>query len=210
MYGFRNALRVMVVFSVFWLSGVNGAQAELVEIDFEAVDLQGGGEIPNPYVLGNYDGYYFGNLGVYDRSIAEQDLGYSGYSNGATSGEQAAYQLWSMPSYITRSTDRFDLFGGFFTAGWREDVQLRVRGFRNYDNIAVYDEVFTIGTEALYLELDVLDVYAVTFETYGGVSAGFEYDGTNFIVDDLELFSIPAPAGAFLITGGFFLRRRRA
>ena len=54
------------------------------------------------------------------------------------------------------------------------------------------------------------DVYAVSFETFGGVYAGFIYDGTNFIMDDLELFTIPAPAGALLITGGLWLRRRRA
>ena len=189
---------------------VGTASAEI--FDFEDVDLQGAASLPNPYVIGDLGPFYFANFGCFDDVLLEENLGYSGYSNGAVSGRQAAYQVYAAPSSIVhRNLELFDLDSAFFTAGWREGVQLRVRAFLGLDNEQVYDETFTIGIEPTLIELGISAVTSVTFETSGGTPAGFALDGTNFIMDDVDLTVVPAPPIlATMLVAGLGVRRRRA
>ena len=197
----------LLAVSSLYPSGTSSAEV----VDFENVDLQGEASLPNPYVIGDLGAFYFANLGCYDDVLIEEDLGFSGYSNGAVSGRQAAYQVYAAPSSIVqRNLELFDLDSASFTAGWREGVQLRVRAFRGFDNEQVYDETFTIGIEPTLLELDISAVSSVTFETFGGTSAGFALDGTNFIMDDVDLTVVPAPSIlATILVAGLGVRRRR-
>lgn len=187
------------------------ASAEIIE--FEDVDLGGEASLPNPYVIGEHRDFYFANFGCYDDVLIEEAFGFSGYSNGAVSGLQAAYQVYAQPSSIVHSdgyTTLFDLESASFTAAWREGVQLRVRGFLGAGNEEVYDQTFTIGIEPTFIELGISAVSAVTFETFGGSDAGFALDGTNFIMDDVDLTVVPTPpVFATLLLAGIGVRRRR-
>ena len=190
-----------------------GAAAEIV--DFEDIDLQGELSLPAPYVIGDHaDFFYFANFGCYDSILADEILGFSGYTNGATSGIQAAYSVYAAPSSIVLSNPSagvsFDLAGGNFTAAWREGLQVRVRAFVGFDNEEIYDQTFTINSDASYLDLGIAGASMVTFETYGGTSAGFIGDGSNFIMDDIDLTVVPAPSViTTVLLAGVFRRRRR-
>ena len=187
------------------------ASAEIV--DFEDVDLGGGSSLPNPYVIGAHGDFYFANLGCYDDVLIEEAIGFSGYSNGAVSGLQAAYQIYGQPSSIVHQDGHlvlFDIESAYFTAAWREGLQLRVRGFVGAGNEEVYDETFTIGIESTFIDFGISGVSSVTFETFGGTNAGFSFDGANFIMDDVDLTVVPTPpVFATLLLAGIGVRRRR-
>ena len=194
------------------LSLNSGAVAEIV--DFEDIDLQGEVSLPAPYVIGDHaDYFYFANFGCFDSILADEALGYSGYTNGATSGNQAAYSVFAAPSSIVLSNysagDRFDLAGGFFTSAWREGLQVRIRAFIGFDNEEIYDQTFTVNSDASYLDLGITGASMVTFETYGGTFAGFSNDGSNFIMDDIDLTVVPAPSVITTVVLAGLLRRRR-
>ena len=199
------------VVSSIGLSLTSGAGAEIV--DFEDVDLGGEASLPEPFVIGTQGDFYFANFGCYDGPLVEDIFGFSGYSNGVVSGTQAAYQVYAAPSTIVASdgfATLFDLSSANFTAAWREGVQLRVRAFIGPANEEVYDEIFTIGIESTFIELGISAVSSVSFETYGGEYSGYALDGTNFILDDVDLAIVPAPPViATFLLGGFGRRRRR-
>ena len=110
----------------------------------------------------------------------------------------------------TNAGNAFDLVGGFFTAAWSEGLQLRVRAFVGSDNQQIYEETFTIGSDASFLDLGIEGATMVTFESYGGVDAGFNGSGSNFIMDDIDLNVVPAPSViATVLLAGLVGRRRR-
>ena len=100
--------------------------------------------------------------------------------------------------------------GGYFTAAWRDDLQIRVRAFEGDDNTEIYNEVFTLNTlEAIYLDLGIAGARMVTFETWGGTDAGYNGAGTHFAMDNIDVTLVPAPAAMLLLGFGACTRRSR-
>ena len=185
------------------VGATSAANAEL--IDFDDIDL-GGEDAVLP--IGNYVDLYFANFGCYTDELYNQ----GGYGNGVVSGTQAAYQAYAAPASVIATSSAewsLDFYGGSFTAGWRDDLQIRVRAFVGTDNEEIYNEVFQISTNGpSFLEFNIEGARMVTFESYGGTYAGFGVDGTNFIMDDLYM-TIPAPAGMLLLGLGAIGGRSR-
>lgn len=185
------------------VGATSAANAEL--IDFDDIDLGGGATV---LPIGNYVDLYFANFGCYTDELYNE----GGYGNGVVSGTQAAYQAGGAPASVIATSSAessLDFYSGFFTAGWRDDLDIRVRAFVGTDNEEIYNEVFQISTDGpTFLEFNIEGARMVTFESYGGTYAGFGVDGTNFIMDDLNV-TIPAPAGMLLLGLGVFGGRSR-
>ena len=200
MFGFVTRAAAVAVCVV---GATSAANAEM--IDFDDIDLGGGATV---LPIGNYVDLYFANFGCYTDELYNE----GGYGNGVVSGTQAAYQAGGAPASVIATSSAessLDFYSGFFTAGWRDDLDIRVRAFVGTDNEEIYNEVFQISTDGpTFLEFNIEGARMVTFESYGGTYAGFGVDGTNFIMDDLNV-TIPAPAGMLLLGLGAFGGRSR-
>ena len=200
MFGFVTRAAAVAVCVV---GATSAANAEI--IDFDDIELGSEGWV---LPIGNYVDLYFANFGAYTDEIHNN----GGYGNGVVSGTQAAYQAGGAPASVIATSSAessLDFYSGFFTAGWRDDLDIRVRAFVGTDNEEIYNEVFQISTDGpTFLEFNIEGARMVTFESYGGTYAGFGTDGTNFIMDDLNV-TIPAPAGMLLLGLGAFGGRSR-
>ena len=182
----------------------SAANAEVLTFD----DIQLG---PTGYstTIGDYSTVYFANFGCYS-DLAIND---GGFGNGVVSGNQAAFQAYNAPAaVISTSDDALNLLSGEFTAAWRNGLQLRVSAYAGEgDNeTMIYQGQFTLDTTGpMMLEFGITGARYISFETFGGSSGGFGGDGSNFIMDDLDVSYVPAPAGIMLLGLGACVNRRR-
>jgi hypothetical protein len=135
----------------------------------------------------------------------------TGYEHGTISGSWVAFPFYGVPATISRSAG-FNLYDGYFTAAWRDDLSVEAQGFRN--GLMVYDQFWMLDHDApSLLTFNFLDVDSVTFIATGGVNAVLGGDGTNFAMDDLRVAQTPIPAAlplfATALGGLAFAARRR-
>ena len=179
------------------------ANAEI--IDFEDIQI---GESGYVLPIGEYSDLYFANFGAY--STDSFDTG--GYGVGTVSGTQAAYQAYAAPASVIGAASAgwsYDFHSAYFTAAWRNDLDLRVRAFSGPANDEIYNEVFQISTDGpSFIEFNIQGATMVTFESSGGTFADVGGDGSNFIMDDMNV-TIPAPAGMLLVGIGALTGRSR-
>lgn len=195
----RSALVVSCI-----VGATSAANAEI--INFDDIDLEGESF---KYPIESYADLYFINFGCVDSELATEEYGYSGYTVSSVSGVQSAFSGGGISASIYNGSDPFDLHGGYFTAAWRDNLQLRVRAFVGADNQEIYNEVFSLNTmEPMYLELGIQSAWHITFETWGGTDAGWNGIGSQFVMDDLNM-TIPAPAGMLLLGLGAIGGRSR-
>lgn len=183
------------------LIAARGAYADT--LDFESA----------PLALSNYAGYSWENFGTISHT---DSFAYhpSGYQAGATSGSRVAYNAFGNPATIS-SASSFSLTSGFFTAGWRDGLTLRVVG----TGANSFDKTYTLSaftpTEIVF---NWTGLTSVTFSTSGGtfVNAYGGGGGNQFVVDDLNFTSaVPEPATYGMLLGGlgligFAARRKRS
>jgi hypothetical protein len=159
--------------------------------------------------IGDYSSVYFANFGCYSK-IAIND---GGFGNGVVSGSQAAFQAYNAPaSVISTNEDALNLASGEFTAAWRNGLQMRVTAYsgEGQDEMMIYQEEFTLDTSgSIFIEFGISGARYIQFETFGGSSGGFGGDGSNFIMDNLNVSYVPAPAGIMLLGLGACASRRR-
>ena len=180
----------------------SAANAEVLTFD----DIQLG---PTGYStsIGEYSTVYFANFGCYsDLAITD-----GGFGNGVVSGTQAAFQAYNAPaSVISTNEDVLNLASGEFTAAWRNGLQIQVSAYAGEDSVLIYQEQFTLETSgSIFLEFGISGARYIQFETFGGTPGGFGGDGSNFIMDNLNVSSVPAPAGVMLLGLGACASRRR-
>jgi hypothetical protein len=159
--------------------------------------------------IGDYSTVFFANFGCYSNAAVDE----GGFGNGVVSGTQAAFQAYNAPaSVISTTEDVLNLASGEFTAAWRNGLQLRVSAYAGEgpDEMMIYQEQFTLDTSgSIFLEFGILGARYIQFETFGGSSGGFSGDGSNFIMDNLNVSYVPAPAGVMLLGLGACASRRR-
>lgn len=182
----------------------SAANAEVLTFD----DIQLG---PTGYstTIGDYSTVYFANFGCYS-DLAIND---GGFGNGVVSGTQAAFQAYNAPAaVISTNDDGLLLASGEFTAAWRNGLQLRVSAYSGEagNETLIYQEQFTLDTNGpMMLDFGIFGARYISFETFGGSSGGFGGDGTNFIMDNLDVSYVPSPAGVMLLGLGACASRRR-
>nr|WP_315253189.1 PEP-CTERM sorting domain-containing protein [uncultured Duganella sp.] len=166
-----------------------------------------------PLELSTYEGYRWQNFGTisHNDSAAYHP---SGYQVGATSGTRLAYNAYGDPATLS-SASSFNLVSGFFTAGWRDGLSLRVVG----TGATSFDQTYTLSAFApTEIVFNWTGLTSLTFSTSGGTFLN-TYGGGNgyqFVLDDLRLTSaVPEPETyAMLLAGlgllGFAARRKRS
>lgn len=180
------------------------ANSANADFDFEDIDLQDA-----PYsVTEEYNGLEFQNMSVMNVPtwVSSNSIDGNGYELSVTSGEQVAFNLGG--DDLTISGQQFSLSGGWFTAAWRDELQLRVVGQR--DGVDIYDSTHTLSAfESNWIQLGMYDVDSVTFSSWGGDNVWIGGDGSHFAMDNLAI-QVPAPgAMALLGVAGMAARRRR-
>lgn len=126
----------------------------------------------------------------------------SGYVNGTVSGTNVAYNGFGMLGVI--STSPFDFTGAYLTGAWNNGLNIEVRGYSG--GILRYDQAVVVdSTTPVFFRFDYTGIDMLTFDSFGGINAGYSGSGTHFALDDFtfnELFTIPEPGTALLLGAG--------
>jgi hypothetical protein len=180
------------------------AAASPLTLDFENLVTAAVDYVPN-----GYGGVDWESFEVRDNSRGV--IG-TGYNNGQISGHWVGFNDAGFPAAISKSAG-FDLYDGYFTAAWRDNLTLEVLGFRHGSQ--AYDTVVTLNSSGPTLvTFNYVGVDYVRFVASGGVNVISGGDGTHFAVDNLRLAPAPIPATLPLFAsalGGlaFVARRKR-
>ena len=126
----------------------------------------------------------------------------SGYVNGTVSGTNVAYNGFGMLGVISASP--FDFTGAYLTGAWNNGLSIEVRGYSG--GILRYDQAVVVDSTApVFFRFDYTGIDMLTFDSFGGINAGYRGSGTHFAMDDFtfnETVTIPEPGTALLLGAG--------
>jgi hypothetical protein len=116
----------------------------------------------------------------------------SGYQAGVISRNNVAFNNFANPASISSPTP-FNLFSGWATAAWNDNLTLEVKGYVN--GLLTYDQTYTLSaTTPQFITFNMINVTEVDFSSSGGTSHGYGGGGTHFAIDDLTITTAPAQA----------------
>jgi hypothetical protein len=142
---------------------------------------------------------------------AHEDL-FTGPQDITSSGSYAVYNIFGADVDMSVGAgETFDFIGAYFTALWRNDLQITVTGL--LDGSQVYSQTVTVqATGQVWYQFDYDNIDELTFDSFGGTNAGYGNDGVQFALDDFTFVPEPnsfALVGGGLVVFGLFQRRRR-
>ncbi|MDP3749509.1 MAG: PEPxxWA-CTERM sorting domain-containing protein [Phenylobacterium sp.] len=160
-------------------------------------------DIPHQFQIHvGYNDLWWKNWGVVDPWLnPAQHLENTGYAHGVVSPTHAAFNRYGAPSEIRAIDGTFSFGGGYFTAAWRDDLQLRIDGYS--------------GAGLLYtttINLDTGSPFALTTTWKGLTGLTFtslaptpSQDDFHFVVDNLNVAvsAVPEPATWAMMIVGF-------
>ncbi|MEI4233422.1 M23 family metallopeptidase [Roseovarius sp. D22-M7] len=153
-----------------------------VTVNFEDATTLPGGVIADGYLGLDWDNFI----------LLDPEAGFvsfpSGYSNGTVSGDIIALNAFTDPASISDTESDFDLESAYFTAAWNDGLILDV--FAYDDGILTGRDTIELNTQdpvLYYFGDEFSSIDELRFESSGGVNAGFDGSGTQFVVDDLSL-----------------------
>jgi hypothetical protein len=121
-----------------------------------------------------------------------------GYCAGTTSGSYVAFNFGV--GAITRDAP-FDFIGAFFTAGFRDDLEVRVDGFL-HGNL-IHSATFAVDTFGPgWQQLDFTGVDKLLFTP---VVPNHPEFGTHYVIDDFTYSLVPEPGPSVLVALAFGL-----
>lgn len=164
-----------------------------------------GGAVPNGY----------GGLNWSNVSYENSDVGV-GYANGVISPTNIAFNPNGNPAILLVANGTFTLSSGYFTAAWRDGLQITVNA---YNGATLVDtQQFNVNTTGPTLEtFNFTDITEAVISTSGGTLHG-SYNpvgtGEQFVLDNLSVVT-PEPSSLVLTALGavgliLVARRRRA
>lgn len=182
-------------------------QAQAYVLTFDDISLSDSAPIPD-----GYGGFNWGNLhngGAFYYLNAPLVSPDSGYANGVVSGSYVAFPTTYTHEGIgwLTSADLFTFNGAYFTAAWRDGLNVQVDGYLNeqliYTTTVVVDTIGPTWCQFNYESIDEL-----RFSAFGGtVHEGYQYDNTHFVIDNFTY--IPEPTTLLLYALGVVLLRKR-
>jgi hypothetical protein len=174
-------------------------------------------DIPTPNLYASIPNGYQGltwssNFSVLSavQFTANGDL--SGYYYGMVTPSNVAYNGSASPVEVDSATN-FDFFSAYLTGAWNSNLNIEVEGFDGA-TLLYSNTVVASATSPTLFTFDYLNIDRLTFNSYGGQSAGFNYSGANFVMDNFTFESIPEPSSLLLTALGAvsliaLLRRKR-
>jgi hypothetical protein len=177
-------LQYKKIFLVSTLAFASNANALL--INFDDVDVPSPTNVPS-----GYNSYTWNNFGIAKGSIFPN----TGYQIGTVSQENIVYSMYGNPAYISKSNS-FNLYSGYFTSAWRNDLQLTVKGFTDEGGTnQKYISTYTLQTTApSKIVFNWTNIKRILFSSSGGTDANAtdDGDGTHFVLDNLciDCFSV--------------------
>jgi hypothetical protein len=144
----------------------------------------------------------------------------SGYVNGVVSTNNVAYNGFGNSSSFS-SANPFTFNSGYFTAAWRNGLQVNIIGRLN--SAQIFSTTLSLNISGpTFVTLNWAGIDEVDFSALGGSNPGLRGDGTHFVMDDLLFNDVqqvpvevtPEPATLLLLGSGLagiggFVRRRR-
>lgn len=192
---------VLTGFVVFF---VNCTQAAV--LTFDDISTNEYGQIPDDY--GDFTWNHTSIEGVFYYVDIQQQTVDSGFINGVVSGNYVAFPTSYSHAGIGGiiATDEFIFYGAYFTAAWRDSLNVQVDGY--FDDNLLYSTTIEIDTTGpTWFQFDYENINKLNFSASGGIQhEGYEYDNTQFVIDDFTY--IPEPTMILLFTvGGLLLRK---
>lgn len=159
-------------------------------------------------IANGYEGFNWTNFSAHNALPLT-----SGYRNAPVSGTQTAFNSFGAPATMASST-AFTLNNAFFTAAWRDGLNIHAVASGNGNN---YSMNFTINATApSNVVFNWANINSVTFSSSGGTPhAGYSGTGVHFAVDNITVNAVPEPETYALMLAGLatlaaVARRRKA
>ncbi len=172
-------------------------------LTFDDISTSDSGLIFDSYNYGGFDwlppstGWAF----YYMKSSVFPD---SGFANGIVSGNYVAFPSTYDPAGIGGliSSDSFTFNGAYFTAAWRDGLNIQVDGYLEEE--IVYTTTIVVGTTSpTWFNFNYAGIDEIRFVASGGTHhEGYEYDNTHFAIDNFTY--VPEPTTLLLLTLGAF------
>jgi hypothetical protein len=180
------------------------------DITFDDLSETGTGS----FIASGYQGLVWSNFVAENAIIFTAYSGLTGYYYGLVSGSNNAFNAFGNPAEIDSTGTNFNFFSAYLTGAWRSNLNIEVQGFSGAN--LLYDQtVVASATNPTLFAFNYLDINRLTFNSFGGLKAGFLSDGENFVMDNLSFEFVPEPSSLLLTACGVltlwaFVRRKRA
>ena len=189
---------VKIVFAVLLLLPVC---ANATVLTFDDIGTSAYGTIPDGYGGFNWsksfsDGvFYYVNVPLEIGNLTD-----SGLFNGVVSGDCVALPtpyVYKGKGWLSSVTP-FTFNGAYFTAVWRDGLNVKVDGYLN-DVLAYSTTVIVNTTGPMWCEFNYANIDELRFSASGGTQhEGYKYNYTQFVIDNFTY--IPEPT-TFLLFG---------
>jgi hypothetical protein len=110
-----------------------------------------------------------------------------------------------LPIPITSSVSPFTLTSLYLGAAWRSDLNVDILGY--LDGTLTHSRTAVVGMDGpTFLSFGWTDLDSVVFHSYGGIyDSGLRSDGSNFVLDNLRVDTLPSPPTLPLLATGLGL-----
>ena len=160
------------------LSLVGAASPANASINFDDIPNAGTGTL----IANGYHGLDWTNFYATNSS----DDGLSGYANNEASAPNVAYNGYGGVSEVLSATN-FTLNSFDLGAAWNNGLTVVVEGLEDGHIIDATDFVVSATGPAQLKTLDWSGIDELTFFTFGGNNAGYNGQGTQFVLDNLDI-----------------------
>jgi hypothetical protein len=187
----RRSFPVLVALAL--AAGTAGpARADIVLGFDNLTDTASGLPVPQQYGGANFSwsNFYYINSAEFNANNGSP----SGFGFGTVSAPAVAYNFNGTAATLS-STSPFNLISGYFTGAWNDNLMLNVQATTGGYNV---NQALS-ATAPTLVTFNFFGVTSVTFMSSGGTKhAGFNGNGTQFVMDNLDLSllgsSIPEPS----------------
>jgi hypothetical protein len=182
-------------------------------ITFDDISLSTTGIFVMAYIPSGYQGLDWVNFLALNVPNETRLYGTNGSYYGMVSASNVVFNSDGSPAEIDSPGGNFNFLSAYMTGMWRSNLNIEVQGFSGAD--LLYDQtVVASATNPTLFAFNYLDIDRLTFNSFGGQSAGFPASSGNiFVMDNMSFAFVPEPSTVLLAAVGAltlcaFLKRK--
>ena len=138
-------------------------------------------------VNNGYKDLNWSNVGELDSLGFVSLAGASGYSAGVISPNNVAFNGGGLPANISAARP-FNLYAAYLTAGWNDNLQVRVLGLVGSNQVAFSNTCILSATTPTLVPFNFTNVTEVDFVSSGGTHhLGYQGSGKHFVMDNVAV-----------------------